>query len=217
MGQRSKLELALALVAILSAAVHRQRRTRRACIPTARTKRDLVSRSDAWFCIRVSPPQAATIRTSFSKLRRGSLPSSCAYRAISTSPPRAPYGKARARPTSPNRKRSSFAVVSGHATTTSSTDGVPDNVGGDAHVDFAYNPSKVFTLAVRDTFLRNGPTVLQSKHHRGQRRSATAATSTWRPWSSWDVARARCSKEASATPTDLQILRCRASTHTATT
>ena len=31
---------------------------------------------------------------------------------------------------------------------------IPVAVGGDAHVDFAYNPSKVFTLAVRDTFLR---------------------------------------------------------------
>jgi hypothetical protein len=29
-----------------------------------------------------------------------------------------------------------------------------DNVGADAHVDFSYNPSKVFSLEVRDIFLR---------------------------------------------------------------
>ena len=31
---------------------------------------------------------------------------------------------------------------------------VRDNVGADAHVDFSYNPSRVFSLQVRDTFLR---------------------------------------------------------------
>ncbi len=31
---------------------------------------------------------------------------------------------------------------------------VQDNVGADAHVDFAYNPSRVFSLQVRDTFRR---------------------------------------------------------------
>jgi hypothetical protein len=35
-----------------------------------------------------------------------------------------------------------------------STERLHDNVGGDAHVDFAYNPSPVFSLEVRDTFLR---------------------------------------------------------------
>jgi hypothetical protein len=35
-----------------------------------------------------------------------------------------------------------------------STERLNDNVGGDAHVDFAYNPSPVFSLEVRDTFLR---------------------------------------------------------------
>jgi hypothetical protein len=34
------------------------------------------------------------------------------------------------------------------------TDRVPDNVGADAHVDFSYNPSKVFSLVVRDIFRR---------------------------------------------------------------
>jgi hypothetical protein len=33
-------------------------------------------------------------------------------------------------------------------------DRLPDNVGGDAHIDFAYNPSPVFSLEVRDTFRR---------------------------------------------------------------
>jgi hypothetical protein len=33
-------------------------------------------------------------------------------------------------------------------------DRVPDNVGADAHVDFSYNPSKVFSLQVRDIFRR---------------------------------------------------------------
>jgi hypothetical protein len=33
-------------------------------------------------------------------------------------------------------------------------DRVPDNVGGDAHVDFSYNPSKVFSLELRDIFRR---------------------------------------------------------------
>jgi hypothetical protein len=33
-------------------------------------------------------------------------------------------------------------------------DRVPDNVGADAHVDFSYNPSKVFSLKLRDTFRR---------------------------------------------------------------
>lgn len=32
---------------------------------------------------------------------------------------------------------------------------VPDNVAADAHLDFSYNPSKVFTLAVRDIFRRD--------------------------------------------------------------
>ncbi|MDH4282437.1 MAG: hypothetical protein OEV36_07275, partial [Myxococcales bacterium] len=31
---------------------------------------------------------------------------------------------------------------------------VPDNVAADAHVDFAYNPSNVFSLVVRDIFTR---------------------------------------------------------------
>ncbi|MDH3484557.1 MAG: hypothetical protein OEM16_10040, partial [Myxococcales bacterium] len=31
---------------------------------------------------------------------------------------------------------------------------VQDNVGADAHVDFAYNPSRVFSLQIRDTFRR---------------------------------------------------------------
>jgi len=31
---------------------------------------------------------------------------------------------------------------------------VPDNVAADAHVDFSYNPSRVFSLQVRDTFMR---------------------------------------------------------------
>ncbi len=31
---------------------------------------------------------------------------------------------------------------------------VPDNVGADAHIDFSYNPSKVFSLQVRDFFRR---------------------------------------------------------------
>jgi hypothetical protein len=35
-----------------------------------------------------------------------------------------------------------------------SLDRMPDNVGGDAHIDFAYNPSPVFSLEVRDTFRR---------------------------------------------------------------
>ncbi len=34
------------------------------------------------------------------------------------------------------------------------SDRVRDNVGADAHVDFSYNPSRVFSLQVRDTFLR---------------------------------------------------------------
>jgi hypothetical protein len=34
------------------------------------------------------------------------------------------------------------------------TDRVPDNVGGDAHVDFSYNPSRVFSLQVQDIFRR---------------------------------------------------------------
>jgi hypothetical protein len=33
-------------------------------------------------------------------------------------------------------------------------DRVPDNVGADAHVDFSYNPSRVFSLQVRDIFRR---------------------------------------------------------------
>jgi hypothetical protein len=33
-------------------------------------------------------------------------------------------------------------------------DRVRNNVGGDAHVDFSYNPSRVFSLQVRDIFLR---------------------------------------------------------------
>jgi hypothetical protein len=33
-------------------------------------------------------------------------------------------------------------------------DRVPDNVGADAHIDFSYNPSKVFSLAVMDIFRR---------------------------------------------------------------
>ena len=33
-------------------------------------------------------------------------------------------------------------------------DRVPDNVAADAHVDFSYNPSKVFSLQVRDIFRR---------------------------------------------------------------
>ncbi|MDB4278883.1 hypothetical protein N9917_04710 [Deltaproteobacteria bacterium] len=33
-------------------------------------------------------------------------------------------------------------------------DRLPDNVGADAHVDFAYNPSQVFSLQVRDIFRR---------------------------------------------------------------
>ncbi len=33
-------------------------------------------------------------------------------------------------------------------------DRVPDNVGADAHIDFAYNPSKVFSLQIRDVFRR---------------------------------------------------------------
>jgi hypothetical protein len=33
-------------------------------------------------------------------------------------------------------------------------DRVPDNVGADAHVDFSYNPSRVFSLQVRDVFRR---------------------------------------------------------------
>ena len=35
-----------------------------------------------------------------------------------------------------------------------STERLNDNVGGDAHVDFAYNPSPVFSLEVRDMFRR---------------------------------------------------------------
>lgn len=31
---------------------------------------------------------------------------------------------------------------------------VPDNVGADAHIDFSYNPSKVFSLQIRDFFRR---------------------------------------------------------------
>jgi hypothetical protein len=34
------------------------------------------------------------------------------------------------------------------------TDRVPDNVGADAHADFSYNPSNVFSLVVRDIFRR---------------------------------------------------------------
>jgi hypothetical protein len=34
------------------------------------------------------------------------------------------------------------------------TDRVPDNVGADAHVDFSYNPSKMFSLQVLDIFRR---------------------------------------------------------------
>lgn len=34
------------------------------------------------------------------------------------------------------------------------TDRVPDNLGGDAHIDVSYNPSKVFSLQVRNVFLR---------------------------------------------------------------
>lgn len=33
-------------------------------------------------------------------------------------------------------------------------DRIPDNVGADAHIDFSYNPSKVFSLQVRDIFRR---------------------------------------------------------------
>jgi hypothetical protein len=33
-------------------------------------------------------------------------------------------------------------------------DRVPDNVGADAHIDFSYNPSKVFSLGVMDIFRR---------------------------------------------------------------
>jgi hypothetical protein len=33
-------------------------------------------------------------------------------------------------------------------------DRLPDNVAGDAHVDFSYNPSPVFSLQIRDTFKR---------------------------------------------------------------
>ena len=33
-------------------------------------------------------------------------------------------------------------------------DRLPDNLGGDAHIDFAYNPSPVFSLEVRDMFRR---------------------------------------------------------------
>lgn len=33
-------------------------------------------------------------------------------------------------------------------------DRVPDNIGADAHVDFSYNPSRVFSLQVRDVFRR---------------------------------------------------------------
>ncbi len=34
------------------------------------------------------------------------------------------------------------------------TDRVPDNVGADAHVNFSYNPSKVFSLVINDVFRR---------------------------------------------------------------
>jgi len=34
------------------------------------------------------------------------------------------------------------------------TDRVPDNVGADAHVNFSYNPSKVFSLLINDVFRR---------------------------------------------------------------
>jgi len=33
-------------------------------------------------------------------------------------------------------------------------DRIPDNLGGDAHIDLSYNPSPVFSLQVRDTFRR---------------------------------------------------------------
>ncbi|MFW2389817.1 MAG: hypothetical protein ACN4G0_15870, partial [Polyangiales bacterium] len=34
------------------------------------------------------------------------------------------------------------------------TDRIPDNVGADAHINFAYNPSKVFSLVINDIFTR---------------------------------------------------------------
>ena len=34
------------------------------------------------------------------------------------------------------------------------TDRVPDNVGADAHINFAYNPSRVFSLVINDVFTR---------------------------------------------------------------
>lgn len=34
------------------------------------------------------------------------------------------------------------------------TDRVPDNVGADGHIDFSYNPSNVFSLVIQDVFLR---------------------------------------------------------------
>ena len=55
-------------------------------------------------------------------------------------------------------------------------DRLPDNVGGDAHIDLSYNPSPVFSLQVRDTFRRtvrpfsdpntaDGPTVSYGLNH----------------------------------------------------
>ncbi len=46
-------------------------------------------------------------------------------------------------------------------------DRIPDNLGGDAHIDLSYNPSPVFSLQVRDTFRRTIRPFSDSEHPRG--------------------------------------------------
>ena len=152
----SKLELALALVAVLgSASLSATTGAQGFGSDRAQGRRVQASRWGGSSCTRASHSKAGTTPTSSFKTSTKKTRSSCGSRAISTSPLRGRNGRRQGETNKADPQKIQFRGGLGAHYYHYFFGRIPDNVGADAHVDFSYNPSRVFSLQVRDVFTRS--------------------------------------------------------------